>query len=673
MHARRLPVLATLLLALTLDPAEAARRLPALTAATPSCAAPGDTVRLTGTRLRGVRKMLVAGSPIRVRKAGKDRLALVLPAGVPDGPLPLALKRGRRVLRFDGLLRVGCSRDLSLETADALAETASVGSAGGAFAATAADGTTLGLDFPARALPSGRAITITPVTGIAGLPFPGGLVAAARFTPDGLAFATPARFTITLARHPGAGPLVGFAFDGDGRDWRLVPVVRDGAQLTIAVPHFSGAGAAAPDEADFVAVVRPILDSIAAPAPGSPTLIQNVLSVQLMVSLRDIMAVWDGIFPGFCERDPGGPLCDEIEAKISLSIQLRLGLLCPAQPGDPVPAVDELALDQVLDLAAVAAAGGNDTVEAFACAEAILVALVEEAGATAFATPRLGSLQRLIDLSARAIFLGFQDAGDLAIAKLDAAVGHLLDEANALCPAAFEVGVDAALLARRFVPALDSRHPGLDEEIDAVLERCGVAVQVNPTQVELTPGTTVHFTAIVVHADDQTVAWNTTGSRNQIAADGTFTAGSQRGTFRVTAQSAVLPTAIAEVTVRIVDEAPPPPEPLTMRSSCVRTNRVNFGPLTVASASAAAEGGVRPFEVTVSASPGVFVGRGDDGGIGDVQIETPGDSFTVTVTVRSLANGETASKSMTITKGPNGFAFGGCDSVRDVQQFFSDA
>ena len=123
----------------------------------------------------------------------------------------------------------------------ARAVTAVVGPMGGQLLAKAADGTTLSLEVPAGALPSDTTLTVTPVTSVAGTPV-GSLVGAAQFGPEGLLLGVPATLRIHSAALPPS--VVGVAWYGQGAEFHVTPAVTLAGEVTVAVWHFSGAGAA---------------------------------------------------------------------------------------------------------------------------------------------------------------------------------------------------------------------------------------------------------------------------------------------------------------------------------------------------------------------------------------------------------------------------------------------
>ena len=128
----------------------------------------------------------------------------------------------------------------TLDTADAVTEVI-VASTGGTIAATGADGSIFTLVIPANALLSNEAITMTPLTSVAGLPVSGGLLAGVQLSPDGLQFQQPATLTIQPAASVPVSQQVGFGYHANGSEFYFQPLGL-GSTITISLMHFSAAG-----------------------------------------------------------------------------------------------------------------------------------------------------------------------------------------------------------------------------------------------------------------------------------------------------------------------------------------------------------------------------------------------------------------------------------------------
>jgi hypothetical protein len=138
--------------------------------------------------------------------------------------------------------------DPTPDTARAVTKT--LDTMGGTIEADGPHGEHYKLDVPYGALLAPIAITLTPLKGVAGLPFSGGLVAGARLAPDGLRFTEPVRLTITGAPAVSSEAETGFGYRGDGRELAMVPMVKDAHVQAFDLMHFSAYGIASATEAD---------------------------------------------------------------------------------------------------------------------------------------------------------------------------------------------------------------------------------------------------------------------------------------------------------------------------------------------------------------------------------------------------------------------------------------
>lgn len=127
----------------------------------------------------------------------------------------------------------------TLDSARAVA--AEIGPAGGTLTATAADGARLTFEVPAGALPIALQIRMTPLSGLAGLPAGGRLVAAARFEPEGLQLLKAATLTVDPARSVPIAQQLTFATEG-GRDFHAYPMLPDRQAIKLPLLHFSTFG-----------------------------------------------------------------------------------------------------------------------------------------------------------------------------------------------------------------------------------------------------------------------------------------------------------------------------------------------------------------------------------------------------------------------------------------------
>jgi hypothetical protein len=117
---------------------------------------------------------------------------------------------------------------------------------GGTITATGADGSVFTLSVPAKALLSDEAITLTPLTGLSGLPVSGGLLAGVDLSPAGLELQQAATLTIAPATTVPADQQVGFGYHAVAgqQQFHFHPLALT-STISLAVTHFSGAAGVA--------------------------------------------------------------------------------------------------------------------------------------------------------------------------------------------------------------------------------------------------------------------------------------------------------------------------------------------------------------------------------------------------------------------------------------------
>ncbi|HYM42810.1 MAG TPA: hypothetical protein VET46_08625 [Steroidobacteraceae bacterium] len=114
---------------------------------------------------------------------------------------------------------------------------------GGSITATGADGSVFTLSVPAKALLSDESITLTPLTGLGGLPISGGLLAGVDLGPAGLELQQAATLTIAPATTVPANQQVGFGYHAvAGQQEFHFHALALTSAISLAVTHFSGAG-----------------------------------------------------------------------------------------------------------------------------------------------------------------------------------------------------------------------------------------------------------------------------------------------------------------------------------------------------------------------------------------------------------------------------------------------
>jgi hypothetical protein len=110
--------------------------------------------------------------------------------------------------------------------------------------------------------------------------------------------------------------------------------------------------------------------------------------------------------------------------------------------------------------------------------------------------------------------------------------------------------------------------------INSALNACGVTIQISPAQIDMSRGQKVSFSATLTNVSIKTVVWNASGASNQIDQNGNFTAGTNPGTFTVSAQSLAFPSLIANATVNIKGLGPVIVSPFN--GALVKTGKLTF-------------------------------------------------------------------------------------------------
>lgn len=149
-----------------------------------------------------------------------------------------------------GLSLLSCSNDsttptpvpdspVTVESSNSVSKT--IGPEGGMLQTTANDGTVYTLTIPANSIPTGKKITMTPVTAIDGYPIAGGLAGGVELKPSGTIFAAPVTLTIETTKTPDAGEKpVAILFSGSTPAFEPSFAGFSGGTLTIPMTHFSG-------------------------------------------------------------------------------------------------------------------------------------------------------------------------------------------------------------------------------------------------------------------------------------------------------------------------------------------------------------------------------------------------------------------------------------------------
>jgi hypothetical protein len=115
---------------------------------------------------------------------------------------------------------------------------------GGTLQAVSANGTKLTLTIPPNALLSPQEITFTPIKGVGGLPFQGGLAGGAEIGPAGLRLARTATLRIAPPQPVPLAQETTFGYRGRGGEFFLFPAALAGRPVVLRVIHAGGYGLA---------------------------------------------------------------------------------------------------------------------------------------------------------------------------------------------------------------------------------------------------------------------------------------------------------------------------------------------------------------------------------------------------------------------------------------------
>jgi len=117
-----------------------------------------------------------------------------------------------------------------------------IGKGGGSVSLAAADGSKFTLEAPANAVNAETTITLTAVKTIEGAPLDSNAPIAVQLEPSGLLFNEVATLTIVPGKEIPVKEQIVFGYEGEGKDYHLMPVDPKSKEIKIRVMNFSGAG-----------------------------------------------------------------------------------------------------------------------------------------------------------------------------------------------------------------------------------------------------------------------------------------------------------------------------------------------------------------------------------------------------------------------------------------------
>ncbi len=117
------------------------------------------------------------------------------------------------------------------------------------------------LTIPNGALAEEKQIRILPVTSIQGLPMSGGLVGGVQIEPEGLTLLQPATLKIEIPASSETNNLVGFSYQGQGKEFHFHPFKIDPEGISFQITRLGGYGAGAATQTDLDAQAERLPDS----------------------------------------------------------------------------------------------------------------------------------------------------------------------------------------------------------------------------------------------------------------------------------------------------------------------------------------------------------------------------------------------------------------------------
>jgi len=327
--------------------------------------------------------------------------------------------------------------------------------------------------------------------------------------------------------------LFGFAYDGDGTNFRITPVQIAGHTLTFHVSHFSGVGAATGTalEAFYLPLVRQAEQPVIAAACGGGQ-IPNVCdeeddTVHLLQDLKaaavPVLRTWflSGVQPLLNVAADSDAGLDNALTELFVWQGNATSLLCEPANGDCSEFFEPAGFQTFVD-------------NARATLATALTAGINRTGAAVVDDPSLDNLQRLLNLSGTAQLLALEGHAQLALDKLDAGFRAMLEMGIQECRtnrSAGEEKLNQVFLFAQFV------EESLLVDFQHAIRSCGITIQ--PSSANLTFEEQTQFTATLNGFSNTNVTWEVVPSAaGTIDAGGLFTAGTVfSGAFQVRATS----------------------------------------------------------------------------------------------------------------------------------------
>jgi hypothetical protein len=542
---RRAAGLAIIVLATTSPDAWTAGATPTLRLSR-TTAVPGQVLILRAPGIGGRQaSVTIGGRKAAIVRRTATSVRVVVPRLRP-GSVTVRARRPGGFLTARLRIAAGFSGNARPRTDAARVRRSTLGRLGGTVTATGADGTVYALAVPPGALTADTAITLTPLRSIAGLPVTGGVVGV-QLGPDGLVLLKPATLTIT---RKGAVPrtTVGYVYVGNGRDVALERARRSGSTLTIAIAHFSGAGAGQITVADFLVYVARLLT--------------GQLTLADVDQFLHELGIVQAIFGEFCLTEA---TCTELVRRATELLEREAAKIrCGSRDvGDNLALLrDGLSAERNLRLVGKDAEPNRIANERRCITSSLVTAAVGPAeadalGSSALARGLTAADQRLADfdgengvsngewagfLGGIAAAQGFVDHQTRAFGALEDGLSAVMESGRALCDQTLDDG--KALLERG--QKLADATGILATDFAAALDACVPKVFVTPSAASVEVGQTKAFAA---RSNEGETTFDWTATDGSVDGAGLFTAPTKPGTVTVTATIRRIVKGTATVTV----------------------------------------------------------------------------------------------------------------------------
>ena len=285
-----------------------------ITSISPTVAQRGELVTIAGAGL-GARNLevTVGGERVDVVSATGSRASFRVPLRGAVGDVEVVARNpggitgriGLRV-RFDGVATVLLD--------DARRVSATIGREGGTLGAGR-----VSLNIPAGALSEDTSIAMTPLLDLADSPLSGSLIGGVKLEPEGLRFLKPALLSMPLPAGIPPASVLGFGSEGDGSDLHLQPRSVSDDSVSLALWHFSTAGASSGAGAAAAAVASRV------PSSAETAAMQRIAVAEMACAAEQARGIEDGPACANQLNELASALSDWYRATVSPGLRDALG------------------------------------------------------------------------------------------------------------------------------------------------------------------------------------------------------------------------------------------------------------------------------------------------------------------------------------------------------------